>query len=229
MCLPSTVPQCLSLSESLHILSHKGACCRIYGLLLLNIECQVIFIPSCISSTDRMINEYWIWKDVDGESLGVIWCTISPFTSKEWGNHWIPGWKDGIRAKIWNQDLQNTRHMTLTRSETTCYVSLIMLLGFLFVFCIMSLIPSNHAHVSVAFVVNVCVNRYWRRGSSDLLKRNYCSRIPTIPCIYTPGRTFVERYVETFAHIVWPQINFDISYFNIRRITYSLCMISNIC
>jgi hypothetical protein len=37
--------------------------------------------------------------------------------------------------------------MTLIRSETTCYVHLITLLGFLFVFCIMSLIPSNHARV----------------------------------------------------------------------------------
>lgn len=119
--------------------------------------------------------------------------------------------------------------MTLTRSETTCYVHLITLLGFLFVFCIISLIPSNHAHVSIAFVVNVCVNRYWRRGSSDLLKRNCCSRIPTIPCIYTTGPMFVERYLEKFAQTVWPQINFDISYCNIRRITYSLCMISYIC
>jgi hypothetical protein len=118
--------------------------------------------------------------------------------------------------------------MTLTRSETTCYVYLITLLGFLFVFCIMSLIPSNHARLSIGFVVYVCVNRYWRRGSSDLLKRNYCSRIPTIPCIYTAGPTFVEQYMEKFAHIVWPKINFDISYCNIHRITYSLWMISYI-
>jgi len=118
--------------------------------------------------------------------------------------------------------------MTLIRSETTCYVYLITLLGFLFVFCIMSLIPSNHARVSIAFVVNVCVNRYWRRGISDLLKRNYCSRIPTISCIYTAGPTCVEQYVEKFAHIVWPKISFDISYCNIHRITSSLCMISYI-
>jgi len=48
---------------------------------------------------------------VDGEILGMNWRTISPFTSREWGNPWIPGWKDGVRAEIWNQDLQNKRQV----------------------------------------------------------------------------------------------------------------------
>jgi hypothetical protein len=104
----------------------------------------------------------------------------------------------------------------------------ITLSAFLFVSC-----PScpliTHA-LSIAFVGYVIrVNRYERRGNGDLLNRNYCSRMPTIPCIYTVVLRVWNSIWGSF-HIFCGQKLTFLSYCNtlIHRLPSSLCMISYI-
>jgi hypothetical protein len=79
--------------------------------------------PDCITSNDRLINEQWIRKEMEGSGRGFIWGSIQVIDNLFASSYWAKPRKTSVRkarlrAEIWIQDLTITKQDWYNHSAT---------------------------------------------------------------------------------------------------------------
>jgi hypothetical protein len=107
-----------------------------------------------IASIDRMINERWIGKDMEGSDRGIIWCIMPAFACRGCGRPQKTSVRiTGLQAEIWTRTFPNTKPDFRRRSD-------------------------NHSTATFGFEISI----FTERATSDLkllrwVKHDYCGNL----------------------------------------------------
>jgi hypothetical protein len=93
-------------------------CSVFWGNVICGLCSDVFSSSDYVMLNGRMINEWWIWKDIEGSDHGLFQYTLLVLA---WGN-WRKPWKSAVRivsvqAEIWTDHCLNTsrKHYRLSR------------------------------------------------------------------------------------------------------------------